>query len=117
MDAQRVKQFVTLTRRKKAAEGELKAVKAELAILEEILRDEFASDDFQSVHQGGMTVYMHRQWWARLKKDAHEASIDFPQTRSRVARLHPRHDQREQRLRARARTDSGCHGPAPRLVR
>ena len=69
MDAQRLKDFTKLTKRKREVEAELRVIKDDLKAQEAVLRDQFAEDGIKSTNIDGMTVYVHRQWWARPLDD------------------------------------------------
>ena len=60
--------WVTLVEQKRALEAELRPVQDQLNKLEAELLDDFADAGIQSVNAHGMTVYLNREFSAKLKE-------------------------------------------------
>lgn len=56
--------YVNLDKERRALENELKHVKAKLNTAEETLLTFMEQSGMQSAKIDGITVYLHRQWWA-----------------------------------------------------
>ena len=67
MDNRTLKKFLRLTRDKKALDVKLEKIKQDLRESEKTLRAQFEKAGLDSTKVDGMTIYLHRQVWARAK--------------------------------------------------
>lgn len=67
MEAERLKRFAELAKRKREVEGELDRIRVEMSELEEYLKGEFEKSGISSTTVDGVTCYLHRQLWAKAR--------------------------------------------------
>jgi hypothetical protein len=70
MDSEKLRRFVEIDRRIKAAESEAEDLKKERVRLQAELLDEFADAGIENIRIDGQTVYAHRQVWAKTPDKA-----------------------------------------------
>jgi hypothetical protein len=67
MNADALRKFIELTRRRRELEEQLDDVKQEIAVLEQSLIDQFAQEGINRVSMDGATVYLKRELWASAR--------------------------------------------------
>ena len=78
MNADRLEEYISLTKLKHDLEHELDAAKADIATLETQLLEDFAELGVSSVRSvGGATLYLHRQLWANAAPGV-DGDGDYP---------------------------------------
>lgn len=70
-----MKQFVTLEKERRVLESRLKEVKEIRDGLEQTLLERFQEGQILSVKVDGLTVYLHRQLWARPKGGDYDLAV------------------------------------------
>jgi hypothetical protein len=66
-----VRKFIELDEQKRTHEGALEKVKKQLALLETELMARFEHSGMQRLNVDGVTVYLHRQIWAKAANGDH----------------------------------------------
>jgi hypothetical protein len=74
MQIDKLKQFLTLTAKKKAAKKDLEEIDAQLEKLDGELTKMFEQDGVNSMNVDGKTVYVHNQKWAGVLKEGKDAT-------------------------------------------
>ena len=65
---EKLARFSELAREERELEKKLKKVEAEMAALEEPLKDQFSDLGMSNARVGGLTIYLHTQLWAGAAK-------------------------------------------------
>lgn len=74
--AEIVREVIALTNRKQKLSADLKQVKADLAEVEEKVKEAFSREGIQRMSMDGRTVYLRHSIYARLDKDRKEQAHD-----------------------------------------
>lgn len=72
LDTDKLRRYVDLSKSKREHKKQLKKINKELNDLEGELLDQFEEVGMQNVHVDGMTVYIHRQLWAKAQNGDYE---------------------------------------------